>query len=199
MKETRASAEIVLRPARTTDAETLAVVAARAFHDGWAEIISPEYADLYISRSLTAEKFAHEIADAANHFLLVAADEGDKPIGFAKLNLARAAPDLVTGPAPMLMQRLYLSSEYRGAGVADRLFTAIVAEALRRGAQTIWLECDRRNARAWRFYEKRGWREMGTMVFHSTLPDGTPIVINDRESAMQKIFSEAAKREALDI
>ena len=43
--------------------------------------------------------------------------------------------------------------------------TACVYEARRRGAQTIWLGVFERNAKARRFYEKMGFREVGAQTF----------------------------------
>jgi putative acetyltransferase len=59
---------------------------------------------------------------------------------------------LVTGRPHLDM--LFVDPQALGGGIGGRL----LAEAQARGALT--LECFARNARARRFYEKAGWREM---------------------------------------
>jgi GNAT superfamily N-acetyltransferase len=62
------------------------------------------------------------------------------------------------------LYQLYVARTARGSGVA----AALVADAERRikrnGAKIAWLACAIGNERAARFYEKCGWRRVGTMV-----------------------------------
>jgi RimJ/RimL family protein N-acetyltransferase len=41
------------------------------------------------------------------------------------------------------------------------------------GVGTAWLACAIGNARAARFYEKCGWRRVGTMINHAETSNGT--------------------------
>ena len=41
-----------------------------------------------------------------------------------------------------------------------------------RGVEIAWLACAIGNERAARFYEKGGWRRVGTMVIHLPTPEG---------------------------
>ena len=50
-----------------------------------------------------------------------------------------AAPDCVTGPAPLKLWRIYLGEGFIGQGLGARLMADVHAEARHRGAQTLWL------------------------------------------------------------
>ena len=62
------------------------------------------------------------------------------------------------------LYQLFVAASARGTGAA----LALVADAERRlaeaGVETAWLSCAFGNDRAMRFYEKCGWRRVGTMV-----------------------------------
>lgn len=170
---------VTIRKALAQDADLLAPVAAQTFRDGWANIITPLVAEAYIAEALSASRLAEEITDPA-HYLAVAVDAAGAIVGYAKLVRGRAAPAFVTGDAPVLLQRMYVAAEYRGAGVADDLLTHCIREALRRGADTLYLETDPRNDRAWRFYVKRGYKDVGGASY------ALPGAVNDQVRVLEK-------------
>ena len=70
------------------------------------------------------------------------------------------------------LYQLYVSSEARGSGVAAALIADAEARLRDAGFDTIWLACAIGNDRAARFYEKSGWRRVGTMINHLETSDG---------------------------
>jgi len=159
-----------IRAAVPDDATALASLAAQTFFDGWAEVIGADTARAYIAESLSVERLSAEIADSSQCVVLAVDAEG-RIAGYAKLHGRRTPPECVTLPAPVLLQRLYVRAEFRGAGIADALLAAIEAEAVRRGFRSLFLETDPRNGRAWRFYQRRGFVECGRVVY--PLPGGS--------------------------
>lgn len=71
------------------------------------------------------------------------------------------------------LYQLYVSAESRGSGVAVALIANAEARISESGAETAWLACAIGNDRAARFYEKRGWRRVGTMMNQLDTSDGT--------------------------
>ncbi|MBC8103177.1 MAG: GNAT family N-acetyltransferase [Cytophagales bacterium] len=181
-----------LRPAVPADAAALAPLAARTFLDGWASVITPPVAAAYVAQAFTPSQLAAEIEDPAS-CLLVAENEQSQLIGYARLAVGvKVAPSFVTGPRPLLLQRLYVASEARGKGVADALLETLGREALRRGGETLWLDADPRNERAWRFYLRRGFVDVGGAVY------ALPGAVNDRVRVMQKPIAPAVRRGTTD-
>jgi ribosomal protein S18 acetylase RimI-like enzyme len=71
----------------------------------------------------------------------------------------------VTGEKPLQLERFYLAEAAIGRGEGTRLLRAVQAEARRLGALTLWLGVYHRNARAIRFYEARGFCQIGERDF----------------------------------
>ncbi|MES2463423.1 MAG: GNAT family N-acetyltransferase [Armatimonadota bacterium] len=171
---------VILRQATPEDVSALSRLASDTFRDGWAALITAPIADAYVAVAFTIDKLSEEIADTTSYIVL-AGDKNQTLIGYAKLaTAAKEAPGFVTGSRPILLQRLYVTSAYQGQGIADRLLNDIVREALRRGGTTLWLETEPGNQRAWRFYQKRDFVDVGSTIY--PLPGG----INDRIRVLQK-------------
>ena len=71
------------------------------------------------------------------------------------------------------LNQLYVAREARGAGVAAALIEDAEARLRDAGVEIAWLACAIGNDRAARFYEKRGWRQVGNVIEHVPIPDGT--------------------------
>jgi ribosomal protein S18 acetylase RimI-like enzyme len=171
---------VSLRRATPEDNESLSRLASQTFRDGWAAIISLPIADAYVAEAFTPEKLSEEIADPTG-YVVVAVDVAGSLVGYARLaSTAKATPDFVTGPDPILLQRLYVAADYRGQGVADSLLAHCTQEALRRGGKTLWLEAEPRNERAWRYYLRRGFVDVGGTVYP------LPGAVNDQIRVLQK-------------
>ena len=129
---------------------------AKIWYDGWqdahAEIVPAE-----LKRDRTLESFGPRIqamlADVG------VAGEVSAPLGFYMLKDDE-------------LYQLYVSAEARGKGVAAALITDAEARLADNGVETAWLACAIGNDRAARFYEKSGWRRVGTMTNHLELASG---------------------------
>ena len=71
------------------------------------------------------------------------------------------------------LYQLFVAAEARGTGVGVALIDDGEARLAARGVGTAWLACAIGNARAARFYEKRGWRLAGTIVNLAETFEGT--------------------------
>jgi GNAT superfamily N-acetyltransferase len=129
---------------------------AKLWYDGWidahARIVPPQ-----LTRIRTFESFKERIA-AALPGVRVAGPSGD-PLGFCIVRDNE-------------LYQLFVAARARGTGVAAALMAD--AEALFRagGVATAWLACAIGNDRAARFYEKCGWRRVGTMINHAETSQG---------------------------
>ena len=62
------------------------------------------------------------------------------------------------------LYQLYVAAHARGSGVAAALLADAEERLAAGGVETAWLACAIGNERAARFYEKCGWRRIGTVV-----------------------------------
>jgi ribosomal protein S18 acetylase RimI-like enzyme len=129
---------------------------ARLWYDGWqdahARILPSE-----LARHRTLEDFRYRL-QAALSSVRVTGPSG-QPVGFCMVKDDE-------------LYQLYVSASARGSGLAAALLCDAEARLAANGVETAWLACAIGNDRAAKFYEKNGWRRVGTMVNHLETPDG---------------------------
>lgn len=152
-----------IRHAIADDVAALAALADRSFRHAFADDNRAEDVDAYVSEAFSVDRTRSELADSRNIFLL-ACDAGDGIEGYAKLR-AGPADDAVKGLAPLEIERLYADPAAIGRGIGAALMRASLDEAASRGCQTIWLGVWVHNARAISFYERWGFRTVGSHIF----------------------------------
>jgi len=133
-----------VRRADATEIDALARLWYEGWHDGHSRLVPPE-----LTRLRTYESFRRRLAAAFPD--VYAVGRLGAPVGF----------HVVKGDE---LYQLFVAAEARGSGVA----AALIADAEERlhasGVSTAWLACAIGNDRAARFYEKSGWRRVGTIV-----------------------------------
>jgi ribosomal-protein-alanine N-acetyltransferase len=109
--------------------------------------------ELFGDEAWTPELFWSELANRAGRYYLVALDSGDpQPVGYGGL----AAQE-----ADAYIQTLGVASTSQRTGIGRRLMEALLLEAVRRGAQTCWLEVRTDNVAAQQLYRSMGFTERG--------------------------------------
>ena len=155
---------VTYRQAGPQDAARLSLVATATFVLACPQHTTAGGIQEHLASTLTVEKFAEYLADG-ERMLFLAESEG-LPIGYTMVILgAPSDPDvqavLTLSPTAEL-SKCYVVAGLHGQGVAAELMRLSVAAAKARGASGIWLGVNDQNARANRFYEKSGFRVVGT-------------------------------------
>jgi GNAT superfamily N-acetyltransferase len=70
------------------------------------------------------------------------------------------------------LYQLFVEAKARGSGVAAALLADAETQLFEGGVKTAWLACAIGNDRAARFYEKWGWRRLGTMRYDAETSAG---------------------------
>jgi ribosomal protein S18 acetylase RimI-like enzyme len=70
------------------------------------------------------------------------------------------------------LEQFYVSARVRGTGAAELLLHDAETRLAAGGTRIAWLACALGNDRAARFYEKHGWRRVGTVTHHPETPEG---------------------------
>ena len=151
-----------LRPAEARDAAALAELAERTFRDAFASQNRAEDMDAHCRKHYGEGIQAAEIGDPDRTTLVC--EQGNELVGYGQLRWGNR-PSCVLAAKPAEIQRLYVSSEWHGKGVAHALMNSLLDVALARGADAAWLGVWERNARALAFYEKFGFRLVGEHAF----------------------------------
>lgn len=152
----------VIRRAIESDATRLAEFATRTFKDTFAAENSPEDMALFLESTFGAEHQVREIADS--RWVTLLAELDGALAGYAQVRW-ETPPACVTGPTPIELYRFYVGKEWHGRGIAQRLMDEVRATATSLGGRTLWLGVWEHNSRARAFYEKVGFRDVGSHDF----------------------------------
>ena len=155
-------AVIVIRPARLSDAASLAAIAEQTFREAFAADNSAENIDLHCAQNFNAQIQGEEISEP--RLVTVLAESDGELVGFAQLRLAHSTT-CIKGDRPAELRRIYVSSKWHGRGVANELMRAVHAAAANAGSACLWLGVWERNPRAISFYRKCGFSVVGDHVF----------------------------------
>lgn len=131
-------AEITFRPYRPADAPQLLAL----FRDTIRRVNSRDYPPDQIRAWASDDIDPIAWANRFDGRFVVVAAEGDRPVGFAELK------------ADGHIDRLYVSADHQGRGVATRLLADLVAEARRMGLARLFVEA---SVTARPFFAARGF------------------------------------------
>jgi GNAT superfamily N-acetyltransferase len=121
----------------------------------------------FVRTHLSEERMSEYLSDPRRDLFLAEA-EGE-PAGYTMLVYgepqdAEAAAAITTRPTVEL-SKCYVVTGHHGSGVASALLAATIDAARSRGAAGIWLGVNQHNPRANAFYDKSGFRIVGTKHF----------------------------------
>lgn len=147
---------MTLRPASPGDSAAVAEIWRDGWRDGHLGHVPDELVAIRTAESF-GQRAAHRIDDT------VVAVVGDDVAGFVMV-----VDDEV--------EQVYVSARHRGTGVADALLTEAERLVGQNGHHRAWLAVVAGNARARRFYERRGWTDEGGFDYAAAGDDG-PIAV----------------------
>ena len=154
--------EVAIRRAVPPDAAELAALGARTFSDAFGADNTAEDLEAHLSTSYGIRQQTEELANP--EVVTLVAEHGGELVAFAQVRRG-PAPSCVAGESPVELWRFYVDRSWHGRGIAQRLMAASLDGARELGGRTIWLSVWERNPRAIAFYEKTGFRNVGTKDF----------------------------------
>lgn len=157
----------VIRKATADDAGRLAALAAVTFPLACPPGSPPADIAAHLEKTLSEPNFRAYLADPDVTVLVI--DAGGELRGYSLL-VARATRDpdvaaVLTELPCTELSKCYVHPDHHGLGAAAELMHASIAAAAGAGARGLWLGVNNQNARAIRFYEKSGFRQVGTKSF----------------------------------
>lgn len=156
-----------IRRATADDAGALAALAAVTFPLACPPSTSPEDIAAHLAGTLGESHFRGYLTDPDTTILVL--DSEGTLNGYSLLvNRPTADPDVaaaLTLLPSVELSKCYVHLEHHGLGAAAELMQASLRAAAGAGGAGIWLGVNSQNARAVRFYEKSGFRKVGTKTF----------------------------------
>lgn len=156
--------ELTIRQAVPEDAKLLTDLAYTTFWDAFAHHPknAPDDLNHYMRQAFNQEQIAAELSDATSIFLIAEID--NEAAGYSKIIIDTIEPGIVA-TKPVELSRLYAHQKYLGQGVGQTLMDACFERAKLDRRDVMWLGVWEHNPRAQRFYEKNGFRVVGSHVF----------------------------------
>lgn len=162
----------VIRKATADDAGRLAELAAITFPLACPPGSAPEDIAAHLATTLSERDFRAYLADPDITVLVIDGGglDADGELRGYSLLVARPAGDpdvasVLTILPSAELSKCYVHPDHHGLGAAAGLMQASVESAAAAGARGLWLGVNSQNARAVRFYEKSGFRKVGTKSF----------------------------------
>lgn len=157
-----------LRAATPADAAALSVFAGENFPDAAPAVVPREAVAAFIAEHLSQQALKQAIASGAYTVNLVLNAEG-QIIAYSAIDTVQPQPAEVAGNAAYL-SKFYVGASARGMGISGVLMQQLVKDAQSAGYDGIHLGTHQENYRAQTFYEKMGFKRVGTRTFQLT-PD----------------------------
>lgn len=149
-----------IREAEEKDVRQLASLAARTFSATYDDL-SPEESEAYISEFFNPAK-VRDLIKAEGPRILVA-EEGSL-IGYALLE-PNISPISLPPGKQMECVRLFIDQAAQGKRLGSRLLKEALRLSRDSGFDTLWMKVWDKNHKAIRFYEKKGFWNMGKVAY----------------------------------
>ena len=156
--------QLLIRQATADDAKVLTDLAYTTFWDAFAHHPknAPDDLNHYMRQAFSLEQITSELADKKSIFLI--AELNGEAAGYAKIIVDNIEPG-IAAERPIELNRLYSHQRFLGQGVGQQLMDSCFDRAKQEGRDVMWLGVWEYNPRAQRFYEKNGFKVVGSHTF----------------------------------
>lgn len=153
---------MLIRRARPSDAEELAILAERTFRKTFEAGNTQKDMELHYQASYSTDTQLQEIL--REDWITLVCEYESKLIGYAQLRW-EAFPPCVNSIHAGEILCLYIDEPYHGKGFAQALIHKCFAEFAAQGSDIVWLGVWEHNPMAISFYRKLGFTEVGEHIF----------------------------------
>ena len=159
-------APLTIRPALPGDLAALQQVGVASYRDHFSEQWTPAGIAAFLAADFSEAALRATLAAPHQHLWLLACEDGDRAVGYARINWATCDP--ISGQPGAELQKIYFLKSCVGKGYGSALwayFLDCVRERSEGLAARIWLDVLKSNTTARRFYERNGLRVLGELPF----------------------------------
>ncbi len=155
-------------------ADTLSLLGQATFLESFAGLLHGDDIVAHCRKAHALDVYQQWLDDPQVRIWMASCSPGAAPIGYVVLSPRKlSVPAGLDEDHPLAesceddleVQRIYVLSRFQGGGTGGRLLAAAIAQGRASGARHLWLGVNQHNASALAFYEKHGFRRMGTRRF----------------------------------
>lgn len=158
----------LIRRATQDDVQGIVLVGRKVWLETFSHTTTPENISAYLDSSYRPELISDGISNPSLRYLVACPNDRPTEVAaFAVLatDSSPSEPSVADWPKSIELQRIYVDSPHHGAGLARRIAEAVCELGRSEGYESIWLGVLPENARAVRFYEKFGFKKVGSHEF----------------------------------
>lgn len=149
-------------PASPDQAETIAQLGRQSFRESHGHSAAAGDIDAYISSKYTTAVMEADLERKENNYYLIY--DQDQLAGYSNIVMDTRAPDQDLFPLAKL-DRIYILQSFYDRKIGKALFEFNHQLAMQQAQKGIWLYTWKENHRAIRFYERHGFRIIGSTDF----------------------------------
>ena len=153
---------ILIRRAGIEDSDMLLQLSKTTFFKAFAHLNEPQNMAAYASLQFTREAILLQLNNPASTFYFAIVNE--QIAGYFKLNTGESQTDFKDEHG-LEVERIYVSVTYQGRQIGTHMIAFVIEEAKRQKLDNIWLGVWELNTRAVKFYEKHGFKIVGSHEF----------------------------------
>ena len=154
---------VKIRRADSTDANLLAALGGTTNYETYFETDDPEDLAKYIADYFNPQAIKAELEDENSTFFI--AEINGKAVGYAKLREGKPA-ECVKDENIVELARLYVLEKMTRHGVGKILMQKCFDEAKSKNFDSLWLAVFNLNSRAFEFYQKLNFKQVGETGFY---------------------------------
>lgn len=144
------------------DLPALQAIARATFEETFANDNDLTNMQSYLNEAFSSEKLTKELGTKGTYFFLLHYE--GKRAGYLKLNVDAAQTEPM-GADKLEIERIYVKQAFQGHGLGQYLMQKAIEFALNLQKYTIWLGVWEKNTKAIAFYERAGFKKIGTHTF----------------------------------
>ena len=141
---------------------TLQKLCITTFEAAYASKNTPENMKKYLSATFNEEQLSKELLNPNSQFIFLKKD--DDILGYFKVNENEAQTDFQTDDT-LELERIYILPNLQGNGYGKIILDETIRIAKTKDKSKVWLGVWENNPNAVRFYEKNGFKVVGTHDF----------------------------------
>lgn len=153
---------VTIKKVLPSDVDTLLSLGRKTFYDAFEHVNNPEDFEAYTSVAFTHEQLLSEINNPDSAFYFAVLD--DEPVGYIKLNYRDAQAEF-QDPKSVEVSRIYVLADQQGKKIGNQLLDFAINKSIEDQLQYIWLGAWEHNHAAARFYERNGFKAIGSHHF----------------------------------
>lgn len=144
------------------DFRLLAGISKPSFLEAHGHSASEDVINAYVKEKFSEDATKEDLASQTNLYHIIY--HHNEPAGYSKIILHDAHPEISISNVTKL-ERLYLLKTFYGLNLGATLFEFNLKLSQQQGQKGMWLYVWKENHRAIRFYEKNGFKPLGSYDF----------------------------------